>query len=181
MTAKLVSSLRPWFLRYAIHLLFAFSIVAASLAGSGSAEAQATAQIALNAAHLDGLIKSFEEVRALEEKLPAGPKSDAAVEALVKKYGFKNMAEWNAVYESVSIVIEGMDEETKKYVGPGHSTKQAIAEVKADKTLSAAERAEQLKELNEDLADVQPVQFPGNIELVTRYYDRLDAALSEKD
>jgi hypothetical protein len=35
-----------------------------------------------------------------------------------------------------------------------------------------------LEELNEALKSAQPIQFPGNIELVKKYYDKIDAALN---
>jgi len=35
-----------------------------------------------------------------------------------------------------------------------------------------------LEELNEALKSVQPIQFPGNIDLVRKYYDKIDAALN---
>ena len=35
-----------------------------------------------------------------------------------------------------------------------------------------------LEELNEALKSAQPFQFPGNIELVKKYYDKIDAGLN---
>ena len=35
-----------------------------------------------------------------------------------------------------------------------------------------------LEELNEALKSAQPIQFPGNIELVKKHYDKIDAALN---
>ena len=34
-----------------------------------------------------------------------------------------------------------------------------------------------LKELEEALKTAQPIQFPSNVELVKKYYDKIDAAL----
>ena len=34
-----------------------------------------------------------------------------------------------------------------------------------------------LEELREALKSTQPIQFPSNVELVRRYYDKIDAAL----
>jgi hypothetical protein len=34
-----------------------------------------------------------------------------------------------------------------------------------------------LEELREALKSAQPIQFPSNVELVRRYYDKIDAAL----
>jgi hypothetical protein len=35
-----------------------------------------------------------------------------------------------------------------------------------------------LEELNEALKSAQPIQFPSNIELVKKHYDKIDAALN---
>ena len=56
--------------------------------------------------------------------------------------------------------------------------KKEIADVTADKTIQAQDKKQMLEELNEALKSVQPIQFPGNIELVKKYYDKIDAGLN---
>ena len=63
-------------------------------------------------------------------------------------------------------------------VRPACERRNEIAEVSANKTLSADEKKEMLKELNEALNSVQPIQFPGNIELIRKYYDKIQASLN---
>jgi hypothetical protein len=55
-----------------------------------------------------------------------------------------------------------------------------LSEIAADKTISARERSEQIKELNETLKAVEPVKFPSNIVVVAKYYDRLSALLDDE-
>jgi hypothetical protein len=52
-----------------------------------------------------------------------------------------------------------------------------MAEVKADKTLPEKDKQDLLKELEEALKTAQPIQFPSNVELVKKHYDKIDAAL----
>ena len=52
-----------------------------------------------------------------------------------------------------------------------------MAEVAADKTIPEKEKKDLLKELEEALTTAQSVQYPSNIELVRKYYDKIDPAL----
>jgi len=55
--------------------------------------------------------------------------------------------------------------------------KKEIAEVEADKSIPANERKQMLEELNDSLRSAKPVQFPENIALVIKYYDKIEEAL----
>jgi hypothetical protein len=46
-----------------------------------------------------------------------------------------------------------------------------------DQTIPDQEKKQLLEELREALKSAQPIQFPSNVELVRRYYDKIDAAL----
>jgi hypothetical protein len=74
-------------------------------------------------------------------------------------------------------VMAGIDPKTKAFTEPAAAIKQEIAEVTANKTMPAREKKEMLEELNEALKSAQPIQFPGNIELVKKYYDKINGAL----
>ena len=52
-----------------------------------------------------------------------------------------------------------------------------MAEVTSDKTIPEEDKKDLLKELEEALKTVQPVQYPSNIELVRKYHDKIDEAL----
>jgi hypothetical protein len=74
-------------------------------------------------------------------------------------------------------VMGGIDPQTKQYIDPQTAIKKEMAEVKADKTLPEKDKTDLLKELEEALKTAQPIQFPSNVELVKKYYDKIDAAL----
>ena len=65
----------------------------------------------------------------------------------------------------------------KKIVITGDNAEalRKIAEVNADKEMSPDEKKQALGELNEALKSAEPVKYPGNIELVKKYYNDLDA------
>ena len=73
--------------------------------------------------------------------------------------------------------LYGIDPKTKAFTEPAAAIKQEIAEVTANKTMPAREKKQMLEELNEALKSAQPIQFPANIELVKKYYDKINGAL----
>ena len=75
------------------------------------------------------------------------------------------------------MVMGGIDPQSKQYVDPQTAIKKEMAEVAADKTIPEKEKKDLLKELEEALTTAQSVQYPSNIELVRKYYDKIDPAL----
>ena len=75
------------------------------------------------------------------------------------------------------MVMAGIDPQTKAFTEPKVAIKKEIEEVTADKSIPEKEKKQMLDELNEALKSAQPIQFPSNIELVTKYYDKIDAVL----
>jgi hypothetical protein len=58
---------------------------------------------------------------------------------------------------------------------PRAAIKKELEEVNANKTIANNEKKKLLRELNEALKSAEPIQFPTNIELVMKYYDKIDA------
>jgi hypothetical protein len=90
--------------------------------------------------------------------------------------------DYNNVVDNISLVLGGFDPATKKYVGPETVIKSQIAQVQADKKISAKDKKEALADLNEALKFPPPaIENKGNIDLVTKYYDRLAEAFGDND
>ena len=141
---------------------------------------QSPGQVALTGKQVEQYIAAFKDLTPLFEKLDAAgdkpdPKLLASVEATVKKYGFRDMADYDTIANSIVAVLDGVDPKTKQYTDPIISIKQAIADVQKDKSMSPGDRKKAIAELNAELKEVQPVQHKGNIQLVLKYYDRLSA------
>ena len=139
-------------------------------------------QMALTEKQVQGVLAAGPELDAITEKLPENakpdPKIDAQLEGVAKKNGFASYEEYNNVVDNISLVMAGFDPASKKYVGADAVIKAQIAEVQADKKMSAKDKKEALADLNEALkAPAQPVENKGNIDLVTKYYDKLAAAM----
>jgi hypothetical protein len=165
--------------RFLVALIAACALIA--VAGPGMAQPN---QIALTAKQIEAFLAANKGMMALIEKLEAAgdkpnPKLMAALDNLARKHGFKDFSEFEDVSESISVVLGGIDPQTKKFTQPPEMIKKEIAQVQADKSLSAAERKELLQELNEQLKTAQNVQHPGNVDLVLKYYDKLEAELQQ--
>jgi hypothetical protein len=115
---------------------------------------------------------------AMQEASPdAGDTPDANVTAkldeVAKKYNFASYDDFNTVAGNIALIVDGIDPNTKQYVGAEAILKQAIADVKADAKISDADRKEALEQLKGEMNVIMPVKFPANIDLVIKYYDAL--------
>lgn len=156
---------------------------AAKQAAPAAAPAQADQappikQIALTDKQIDGALAASKEMDPITAKLSQDSKPDpkivAQLEAIAKKNGFASYDEFNTVVDNISLVLGGFDPQTKKYVGPEAVLKGQIAQVEADKKMSAKDKKDALADLNEALKSPPPaVENKGNIDLVTKSYDKL--------
>jgi hypothetical protein len=158
------------------------------MAPSQAAPAQPPAlkQIALTDKQIEGVLAAQKDMDAITEKLPDNAKPDpkvtAQLEAVSKKYGFASYDEYNNVIDNITLVLGGFDPATKKYVGAEAVIKAQIAQVQADKKMSAKEKKEALADLDEALKTPAPtIENKGNIDLVAKYYDKLADALGDDE
>jgi hypothetical protein len=141
-------------------------------------------QIVLTDKQIDGLLAAQKEMDAITDKLPDNAPPDAKViaqlDAIAKKHGFASYDEYNNVVDNISLVMGGIDPQTKKYVGSEAVIKQQIAEVQADKKMKAEDKKDALANLDQALKAKEPdVENKANIDLVIKYYDKLAAALGD--
>ena len=135
-------------------------------------------QIALTDKQVESALGATKEMNPITEKLPANAKPDskitAQLEGIAKKSGFASYDEYNSVVDNISLVLGGFDPATKKYVGSDAVIKAQIAQIQADKKMSAKDKKEALADLNEALKYPAPtIENKGNIDLVTKFYDKL--------
>jgi len=141
-------------------------------------------QIELTEKQVQGVIAAQKDVAAIFDKLQGPPPDElppkvlAELDAAAKKHGFKDFNDYDEVTSNITMVMTGMDAKTKVFTDPAIAIKEEIQEVTANKALPAEERKQMLEELNEALKAAQPIQFPGNIELVKKHYDKIDAAVN---
>jgi hypothetical protein len=144
----------------------------------------AVKQIPLTDKQVEGVIAAAKDMDALEEKMPENGKPDpklaAQFEATAKKYGFASNDEYNSVVANIGLIMSGIDPATKKYVGGAAVIKAQIAQVQADKKMSAKDKKEALEDLNQALKAPEPtIENKGNIDLVVKNFDKLAAIMGD--
>ena len=140
-------------------------------------------QMALTDKQIEGVIASSKDMDAITDKLPENAKPDpkitAQLEAIAKKNGFASFDEYNDVTDNIGMVMAGFDPVSKKYVGNEAVIKSQITQVQADKKMSPKDKKEALADLNDALkTPAPPIANKGNIDLVTKYYDKLAATMA---
>jgi hypothetical protein len=142
----------------------------------------AVTQIKLTEKHVEGFIAAQKDMSAVVEKMMPGAvfsnsanaRYEAELKTITKKHGFKNIAEYEAVAASISLVMAAIDSQTKVFTDPPTAIRQELEDVTAAKNIPKSEKKKLLRSLTLALRAARPIQFPTNVELVQKYYDKID-------
>ena len=121
---------------------------------------------------LDDMQKAMGDVSA--DATEPDAKTMANLEAVAKKHGFRSFDEYNNVAGNISLVVDGIDPDSKIYVGQDKMIQKAIDEVKADTKLSPADKATATKDLEAQLKAIPPIKYKTNIDLVVKHYAQIN-------
>jgi hypothetical protein len=164
-------------------VIAAFAAIAlAQFSTSASAQTEAK-QVKLTEKHIESFVAAQKDMESFAEKLQGGtadkpdPKMQAELESIAKKHGFASFTEYDDVAATISNIMAGIDPATKVFSDPTVAIKKEMEEVKNDKAIPENEKKQMLDDLNEAMKAAQPIQYPSNIELVTKHFDKLDAVL----
>jgi hypothetical protein len=117
-------------------------------------------------------IVAYEDIAKLyagaNSDTPEDPKVEAQAAAVAKKNGFASLAQYDDVLTNITMIMSGIDPQTKKFNEPPEQIKNEIAALKADKSVPEAEKKESLAQLEAALKNAKPVQFKENIALVLK-------------
>jgi hypothetical protein len=64
---------------------------------------------------------------------------------------------------NISLIMSGIDPQTKRFTEPPEQIKKEIAALKADKSVPEAEKKEDLAQLEAAVKTAKPLQFAGNM------------------
>src|SRR5438128_4109042 len=109
------------------------------------------------------------------------PKVDVQAAVCRQKNGFANVDEYDDVAMNVTIIMSGIDPQTKKFTEPAEQIKNEIAALKTNKSVPEAQKNEGLAQLEAALKIAKPIQFKENIALVLKYFDQLVPFMQELD
>lgn len=150
---------------------------------AGVAMAQQVNQIKLNEKQVEGFIAAQKDMAGVTEKMQGqasdkpDPKIQGELETIAKKHGFKDFADYDDVAANISMIMAGIDPQSKAFTEPAAAIKKEIEEVQADKSIPEKEKKQMLEELNEALKTAAPIQHPGNVEVVKKYFDKIESVL----
>src|SRR5262245_28781185 len=165
-------------------LLFS-ALLALALFDPSAATAQEVKQIKLTDKHIQGFMAAYEDIAKVydgaESDKPEDPKVEAQAAAVAKKHGFASLAQYEDVLVNITMIMSGIDPQTKKFTEPPDQIKNEIAALKADKSVPEAEKKEGLTQLEAALKRAKPIQFKENIALVLKYFDQLAPIMQEQD
>jgi hypothetical protein len=162
-------------------LLF-FAVLALVLFVPRAATAQEVKQIKLTEKQIQGFMAAYEDMAKLYDEANADkpdPKVEAQAAALAKKNGFASLAQYDDVMTNITMIMSGIDAQTKKFTEPPEQIKNEIAALKSDKSVPDADKKEGLTQLEAALKVAKPIQFKENIALVLKYYDQLAPFVQE--
>src|SRR6266700_4041245 len=127
------------------------ALLALAVFGPGAATAQEVKQIKLTDKHIQGFMAAYEDIAKVydgaESDKPEDPKVEAQAAAVAKKHGFASLAQYDDVSMNITMIMSGIDPQTKKFTEPPDQIKSEIAALKADKSVPEAEKKEGLAQL----------------------------------
>ena len=163
---------------------FFSTLLALALFDTGAAIAQEVKQIKLTEKRIQGFMAVFKDIAKLYDGADPDkpdPKVEAQAAALAKKNGFASLAQYDDVSMNITMIMSGIDPQTKKFTEPPEQIKKEMAALKADRSVPEAEKREGLVQLEAALKNAKPIQFKENIALVLKYFDQLAPLMREQD
>jgi serine/threonine protein kinase HipA of HipAB toxin-antitoxin module len=157
-------------------------LLALALFDSGAASAQEVKQIKLTEKHVQGFMAASKDMASLYDGAnpdKPDPKLEARAEAVAKRNGFASLAEYDDATTNISMIMSGIDPQTKKFTEPPEQIRQQIASLKADKSIPEGEKKDDLEDLEAALKTAKSIQFKENIALVLKYFDKLAPLMQE--
>ena len=160
------------------------ALLALALLYPGATTAQEVKQIKLIEKHIQGLMAASKDMAKLYADAnpdKPDPKVEAQAAAVAKKNGFASLDEYDDASMNISMIMSGIDPQTRKFTEPPEQIKKEIAALKADKSVPEAEKKEDLAQLEVALKNAKPIQFKENIALVLKYFDQLSPLMQAQD
>ena len=154
---------------------------AAFVYAAGLASAQAPMkQIELTEKQIEGFIAAHKEMTEMLDRMPpekAHKDADAQLDAVARKFGFKDRIEYDDVVGNIAMVAFAIDPKTRAFTDPPVLARKELEDAKADTSLPEEERKKVVEHLTEQLKFVEPVLHPSNIDLVKKYFDKIEQLL----
>jgi hypothetical protein len=87
-------------------------------------------QIKLADKHIQGFMAAYEDIAKVydgaESDKPEDPKVEAQAAAVAKKHGFAGLAQYDDVSMNITMIMSGIDPQTKKFTEPPEQIKNEL-------------------------------------------------------
>lgn len=152
---------------------------------SAGAWAQELKQIELTEQLVTSFIAAQKDFAPLASKLAEGGETpDAALtkelDEIAKKHGFSGFPEFEDVGANITIVLDGLDRTSGTFTDPVEKMKKELDDIKADATIPADDKKLAIDDLTQEIAAAQPLKFKGNIDVVKKHIDEIEALIPEE-
>ena len=139
-------------------------------------------QVLLTEKHVSNFLGAQKDLIAITAKLEAAgdsidEKLQKELDDIGRKHAFKDFADFEEIRANIMMVLAGIDPDNGEYSDPIELIKKDIEAIKADKSLSDADRKAQLEEMTDALKEMQPLKFKENIVIVKKYAKQIDEVL----
>lgn len=176
------SRLRSWAASTGLSVALSIGM---AFAAASSLSAQEFKQIELNDKLVTSFIAAQKDFAPLASKLvEGGDTPDEALtkelEDIAKKHGFASFEEFEDVGANITLVLDGLDRSSGKFTDPIEKMKKELEEIKADASIPAEDKKLAVDDLTQEIAAAQPLKHPGNIEVVKKHVDEIEALIPEE-
>ena len=149
-----------------VWLVLCAVIVFGSAAVSPTASAEAPfKQIRLTEDQVKSFLNAQTELRGAIEKLtsPGGEPDEqrllAELDTIVKRHGFKDYDDHDAVAANIALIMSGIDPDTGEFSEPRTMLEKDLEEIKQDGSMNKADKKKILEEIEEALQATPKVEF----------------------
>ena len=170
-------------MQHMLRLTIAALVAVALTHFPGVALAQgAVKQIQLTAKHIEGFIAAQKDMATVAEKMQSNsdkpdPKVQAELESIAKKHGFASFNEYDDVAANISMVMAGIDPQSREFTEPKVAIQKEIDEVKGDTTIPEKEKKQMLEEMDQALKTTPPLEHKENVTIVKKFQKEIEKAL----
>ncbi|MEL6374770.1 MAG: hypothetical protein AAFR04_12475 [Pseudomonadota bacterium] len=153
-----------------------------AMAASLPANAEQFDEVKLTQADIDRYIVVQKGLQKLSDKPPQTKAEEEQLqkqlEDITKRGGFVSYERFDAVAQTIALVMSGIDPETGVFKEPKIAIQEEIAGLKADPDVPKDEKARLLRDLQEALRTTPPLKFKANGALVKKNIKKLEAVLN---
>jgi hypothetical protein len=148
--------------------------------GTALSQTSAVNQIKLTEQTVKNFIALQKDEATSKLREAADPKAKfeaANFEATAKKYGFVNPNDLDVVAANIFMVMNRLDPQSGQYTDPADFIKKGMSEIVKDRSIAEKDKNQIINDMADTLRATPPLKYKENIELVSKHYKDIKAAL----